>query len=160
MLKARNVATLLALTSLAVFPACSMFGGDNSRTQASRNPRQGYASTQQNYPSPQSPELTQGMIRQVQDRLQQEGLYRGRVDGIWGPATESAVHSYQQQHNLNTTGKLDVDTLAALNLGTNPNYGSTQPQPPRQQHGSSSNPPPTTNPPASDATQPAPTGPR
>jgi peptidoglycan hydrolase-like protein with peptidoglycan-binding domain len=159
-IKGRNVPTLLVLSGIAVLPACSMFGGDSSRGQASRATTPRPASAQQDYPSPQSPELTQDMIRQVQERLQQQGMYRGRLDGVWGPATGSAVRSYQEQHNLNATGKLDVPTLASLNLGTNPNYGSTQQQPPGNQYGSSSNAPPNTNPPPGDATQPAPTGTR
>ena len=81
------------------------------------------------------------MTQQVQERLQQQGIYRGRVDGVWGPGTESAVRSYQQQHNLNATGKLDVDTLSSLELGTNPNYGSAQ-QPGDQRYGSNTNAPP------------------
>jgi len=156
----RKVATLVALAGVAVLPACSMFGGN--RTQASRasSPSQGYASTQQNYPSPQSPELTQDTLKQVQERLQQQGMYHGRIDGVWGRGTEAAVRSYQQQHNLNASGKLDVDTLASLNLGTNQNYGAAPQQPPGQQYGSSTNPPANTSLPANNATQPDQSGPR
>jgi peptidoglycan hydrolase-like protein with peptidoglycan-binding domain len=137
MTKVRNAATLLALCSIAVLPACSMFGGNN-RTQTSRStyPTQSSAATQQ------SSELSQDMIQRVQGRLQQQGMYRGNVDGVWGPGTESAVHSYQQQHNLSATGRLDADTLAALNLGPNQNYGNAQPQP-NDQHYGSNNPRPT-----------------
>ncbi len=107
MTKVRNVATLLTLCGVAALPACSMFGGN----QASRSSYPSYASASQ------SPQLSQDMIQQVQGRLQQQGVYHGNVDGVWGPGTKSAVRSYQQQHNLNATGKLDVDTLASLNLG-------------------------------------------
>ncbi len=69
--------------------------------------------------------MSQDTIRQVQQNLQQAGLYRSRVDGVWGPATEAAVRSFQQQHNLNATGQLDTDTLSAMNLNNNnQNYGS------------------------------------
>lgn len=95
MIKVRNFAALLAISSVAVLPACSMFGGNQGR-QTSRA-----SSPSQSYPSPQSQELTQDTTQQVQERLQQQGIYRGHVDGVWGPGTEAAVRSYQQQHNLN-----------------------------------------------------------
>ena len=140
MIKVRNMAALLAIAGVAALPACSMFGGNQGRqTSRTSYPSQGY-------PSPQSPELTQETTQQVQERLQQQGIYHGRVDGMWGPGTESAVRSYQQQHSLNATGKLDVDTLSSLKLGTNQNYGSAQ-QPDDQRYGSNYNPPPDTNPP-------------
>ena len=79
-----------------------------------------------------STELTPDMIRSVQQTLAQDGSYRGRIDGVWGPQTEAAVRDYQQQHNLNPSGRLDRDTLAAMNLA------STQgnPQERHQQYGS------------------------
>lgn len=88
MTKVRNVATLLALCGVAALPACSMFGGN----QSSRSSYPSYASTP-TYTAPQSPGLSQDMIQQVQGRLQQQGLYHGSVDGVWGPGTESAVRS-------------------------------------------------------------------
>lgn len=135
MFKYRNVATLLAISTLAALPACSMFGGGRSNEQAS-SPRQSYASSSpsstygsssssgqpgSNYSngsaSGQQPELSQDTTRQVQQELQQDGMYKGRVDGVWGPQTQSAVRQYQQQHNLSTSGQLDSQTLASLNVG-------------------------------------------
>ena len=134
MTKVRNVATLLALCGVAALPACSMFGGNHAS-------RSSYPS---NASAPQSPQLSQDMIQQVQGRLQQQGIYHENVDGVWGPGTKFAVRSYQQQHNLNATGKLDVDTLASLNLGTNQSNQRSN----DQRYGSNYNPPPNTNPPA------------
>jgi peptidoglycan hydrolase-like protein with peptidoglycan-binding domain len=146
MTRTRHVATLVALCGVAALPACSMFGGNN-RSQATRSsyPSQSYAAAQA------SPDLSQDMIQKVQGRLQQEDVYRGNTDGVWGSATESAVRSYQQRHNLNATGKLDWDTLAALNLGPNQNYGSAQQPPNDQRVGGNDNPPPN-NPPPPDNT--------
>lgn len=153
MIKARNVATLLALCSVAALPACSMFGGGDNR-QASRAsyPSQSYASAQPGYAMPQTPELTPDLTRQVQERLQQDGLYRGGVDGVWGPGTEAAMRSYQQQHNLSPTGKIDADTLASLNLGTSQKYGSAQQG---QRYGSNYNPPPPNNAQPNNTNQPS-----
>jgi len=143
MIKVRNVAALLALSSVAALPACSVFEGGSNSSPASRA----------SYSSPQSPALSQDMIQQMQARLQQAGTYSGRIDGLWGPATEAAVRSYQQQHNLNATGQLDGDTLASLNLGgTNQNYGNAQPTTPGR--GSNDATAANTNTPSSNATQP------
>jgi peptidoglycan hydrolase-like protein with peptidoglycan-binding domain len=143
MIKVRNLGLLLALSSVAVLPACSMFGGnDNSRSSSAASPSQGYASAQQpNYSSQQQAmeqqPLTPDTIRQVQQTLQQQGMYRGRLDGVWGPATQAAVRSYQQRNNLNASGQLDQQTLASMNMGNNQNYGSnsTGPQPTNQANG-------------------------
>lgn len=142
MFKVRNLATLLALSSVAVLPACSMFGGGDNDRQASRAsyPSQSYASAQPVAPTTQAVPMSQDTVRQVQQALQQAGLYRARVDGVWGPATEAAVRSYQQKHNLNASGELDADTLASLNLGSNQNYGNNA-QPSDQRYGSNNNAP-------------------
>jgi peptidoglycan hydrolase-like protein with peptidoglycan-binding domain len=113
----RNFAALLALFSLALLPACSMFGGDHSQTSST------------SYTLPQSSAMSPQMVQQVQQKLQQQGMYNGQIDGVWGPATQTAVRTYQQQHNLSATGQLDADTLASLNLGTSQNYGSNSPPP-------------------------------
>lgn len=116
MIKFRNVAALLALASVAALPACATYGDGYYSSQ----PGGAYAS--------RSPALSQDMVRQVQARLQQAGTYSGSIDGLWGPQTEAAVRSYQQQRNLNATGQLDGDTLASLNLGgTNQNSGNMPP---------------------------------
>jgi peptidoglycan hydrolase-like protein with peptidoglycan-binding domain len=139
MIKTRNLAALLALSSVAVLPACSWFDG-GSRSSRVGSPTRSYAATP-NYnatPQAQTTELTPDMIRNVQQTLQQDGSYHGRVDGVWGPSTQAAVRGYQQQHNLNATGQLDQDTLAAMNLGGQNNAA----QPPNQRYGSNYNPPP------------------
>ncbi|MGE0226125.1 MAG: peptidoglycan-binding protein [Acetobacteraceae bacterium] len=61
--------------------------------------------------------VSQDMLATLQRRLQQRGFYRqGSVDGLWGPETENALGNFQQQNNLRATGKLDAQTLAALDL--------------------------------------------
>ena len=116
MIRFRNVAAMLALSSVAALPACSMFGGGTNSSQSS------------SASASRPPALSQDMVQQLQTRLQQAGNYNGSIDGLWGPATEAGVRSYQQQHNLNATGQLDGDTLASLNLGgTNQTLGTAQP---------------------------------
>jgi len=153
MIKFRNVAALLALSSVVALPACSMFGGGSNSSQSS------------SASASRPPALSHDMVQQVQTRLQRAGNYNGSIDGLWGPATEAGVRSYQQQHNLNATGQLDGDTLASLNLGgTNQTVGTAQPaaspmpvasaQPTSQVSGASSTVPTNTPMAPSTATQP------
>jgi peptidoglycan hydrolase-like protein with peptidoglycan-binding domain len=58
---------------------------------------------------------TRDQIKGVQGRLARDGFYRGRVDGVWGPATADAVSKYQAAHNLAVTGKLNTETLDSFN---------------------------------------------
>jgi peptidoglycan hydrolase-like protein with peptidoglycan-binding domain len=100
MTKLHVAAALLAFGSLAALPACT------SPSYSSAPPVQAAA----------NPELSPGMVRQVQTALQQQGVYNGAIDGIWGPQTQAAVQSFQQSHSLRATGQLSSATLAALNL--------------------------------------------
>jgi peptidoglycan hydrolase-like protein with peptidoglycan-binding domain len=141
MMKVRNLAALLTVAAL---PACSMFGGDKDRSSRAAAPTQTAAVTPaQPAPPPatQAP-LTADTIRSVQQTLKQQNLYRGRVDGVWGPATEAAVRSYQQQHNLNASGQLDPQTLGAMNLTASNNPPPDQTNPPPAPPNNNVNPPP------------------
>ena len=53
---------------------------------------------------------------QVQQKLQDEKLYSGTIDGIMGPATWKALMKFQSKSRLSETGKLDQVTMEALGL--------------------------------------------
>jgi N-acetylmuramoyl-L-alanine amidase len=53
-------------------------------------------------------------IRDAQQRLQALGLYRGSVDGMWGPETQVATERFQRNRGLAHTAILDRKTVAAL----------------------------------------------
>ena len=153
----RTLAALLALSGLAALPACSMFGGGSSNTSrpsaaTTSAPSSGYtASPNYNAGAPagtmQSAELTPDTIRGVQQTLQQDGMYRGRVDGVWGPGTQAGVRSFQEQHNLDATGKLDQSTLSAMNIGSSQNSAPGSDSAPNYSPppGANNNPPPDAN---------------
>lgn len=67
-----------------------------------------------------------GVVQQVQLVLQQQGTYSGSVDGVWGPATQEAVRSYQQAHRLASSGQIDSSTLASLSIGQKPTAETEQ----------------------------------
>src|SRR5918995_1142309 len=60
----------------------------------------------------QSP--TPAEIQRVQARLKAVGLDPGPLDGTWGPQTEAALRTYQQQRGLPVSGQLDAATLQVL----------------------------------------------
>ena len=93
----------IAITLLAGLGACSNIMGSSNST-----PRP-VAMAQ--------PTVAPDMVRQVQSKLRDSGYYKqGAVDGVWGSGTETAVRSFQKDHNLGSSGQLDVPTLEALNV--------------------------------------------
>ncbi len=54
--------------------------------------------------------------RAIQKKL--TGFFAGKADGVLGTKTEKSIKNYQSAHpKLNVTGKLDVATFKALNIG-------------------------------------------
>jgi peptidoglycan hydrolase-like protein with peptidoglycan-binding domain len=53
-------------------------------------------------------------IRQTQHLLAYHGLYKGAVDGLWGPITEQAVRKFQSAFGLEVDGIVGVATEEAL----------------------------------------------
>jgi peptidoglycan hydrolase-like protein with peptidoglycan-binding domain len=45
-----------------------------------------------------------------------QGFYRDEIDGRYGPAMNFALRNYQARFGLRPSGRLDVETLAALSL--------------------------------------------
>jgi len=60
----------------------------------------------------------QSGVSEVQARsaLQQQGYYRGGVDGMLGPYTREALANYQRHHGLYVTSVIDRPTLEALGM--------------------------------------------
>lgn len=71
-------------------------------------------------------------VRELQQKLKDEGFDPGKVDGWYGPDTTRAVKEYQRANNLTPDGDAGPQTLAKLGMSA----GSTQPtnsQPSAQQ---------------------------
>jgi peptidoglycan hydrolase-like protein with peptidoglycan-binding domain len=62
------------------------------------------------------PGMQRNVIVSAQIALARHGLYRERIDGIYGPAMELSLRAFQAQMRLPVTGRLDLETLAALRL--------------------------------------------
>ena len=61
-------------------------------------------------------ELQEDTIAAAQRILQRERVYRGEVDGLAGQMTSEALFNFQEKYAMRPTGRLDLDTLARMNL--------------------------------------------
>jgi peptidoglycan hydrolase-like protein with peptidoglycan-binding domain len=62
------------------------------------------------------PDVLQNVIVRAQKRLAKIDLYRGEITGVYGPDLEFSLRAYQSRVGLRPTGRLDLETLAALEL--------------------------------------------
>ncbi|MEB3179733.1 MAG: peptidoglycan-binding domain-containing protein [Nostocaceae cyanobacterium] len=53
-------------------------------------------------------------VRDLQTFLQQQGVYNGQIDGIYGPQTAAAVASFQRSRNLTADGIAGRQTWQAV----------------------------------------------
>jgi len=62
------------------------------------------------------PQAQQDIVSRAQIILMRQGFYRDEIDGLYGPAMNFALRNYQTRFGLAPSGRLDVETLAALSL--------------------------------------------
>ena len=62
-------------------------------------------------------------VRQIQQKLQQLGLYTGSVDGVYGTATQKAVRQFQKNCGITADGIAGPKTLLYLGLGKSSSVG-------------------------------------
>jgi hypothetical protein len=53
-------------------------------------------------------------VRQIQEKLQAMGIYRGPLDGVFGGGTEAAVKLFQEKNGLDTDGIVGSQSWQAL----------------------------------------------
>lgn len=63
-----------------------------------------------------SPRPFDQIVADVQSVLQEQGYYRGEVDGLVGPLTQEALAAYQSNAGLEQTAAIDQPTLESLGL--------------------------------------------
>ncbi|HYG91350.1 MAG TPA: peptidoglycan-binding domain-containing protein [Azospirillum sp.] len=86
-------------------------GDDSSTRSGSTNARSSDRSASGGSAQALSPQR----VRTIQQALNDQGSSID-VDGVWGPDTRRALRDFQQSKGLSATGRLDRDTVAALNL--------------------------------------------
>jgi peptidoglycan hydrolase-like protein with peptidoglycan-binding domain len=62
------------------------------------------------------PDVQHDVIVKAQKRLARRGLFHNEIDGAYGPNLQFSLRAYQSRVGLPTTGRLDLETLAALEL--------------------------------------------
>lgn len=78
---------------------------------------QGYSAFFSGTPYANAPQEVQfDIMRKAQKELRRQGFYTGEADGVPGEYTSKAVNAYQDRMRLPRTGRLDLQTLADLNL--------------------------------------------
>jgi peptidoglycan hydrolase-like protein with peptidoglycan-binding domain len=60
--------------------------------------------------------VQRNVVRSAQIALARRGLYHEEINGAFGPAMEFSLRAYQARTQLPVTGRLDLETLAALQL--------------------------------------------
>lgn len=68
---------------------------------------------------------SQSQVQQAQEQLKSAGLYRGSVDGVMGPETQTALMKFQREQGLPETAQLDQQTMQRLGGGSG--TGATSP---------------------------------
>ncbi len=63
-----------------------------------------------------SPRPFDQIVADVQSVLQEQGYYRGEVDGLVGPLTQEALAAYQSAQGLEPTAAIDQPTLESLGV--------------------------------------------
>jgi len=61
---------------------------------------------------------TREQVMEAQRGLAAAKMYRGKIDGVLGRETETAIREYQRVHQLTVNGQLSDDLLAHLKAGT------------------------------------------
>jgi len=79
------------------------------------------------------PVVQRNVVLSAQIVLARRGLYHEEVNGLYGSAMEFSLRAYQARSRLPVTGRLDLQTLAALQLLRGPMFYPPRrgrPQPP------------------------------
>jgi Putative peptidoglycan binding domain len=68
-----------------------------------------------------SPRMTRGItddatVAAVQRRLARGGYYHGRIDGVIGPGTRSAIRAFESNNGLPVDGVIDRQLLRTMGL--------------------------------------------
>jgi peptidoglycan hydrolase-like protein with peptidoglycan-binding domain len=64
-------------------------------------------------------------IKQVQQKLKDQGHNVGPIDGIMGPKTQAGLKEFQSAKGLKDSGQLDRETMAALGLSGSASAGGS-----------------------------------
>jgi peptidoglycan hydrolase-like protein with peptidoglycan-binding domain len=72
--------------------------------------------------------LSRQQIKTAQQQLKSDGLYKGKVDGSFGPRTRMAVERFEQRNGLQRTATLNRQTFNRLTGKQAVGVGSSMPK--------------------------------
>lgn len=104
-------AVVVSMTVIAILPG-SLFG-PVIRLASSELGKERFPPVR---PERRSPALDPRFVRDAQRALHDLGYEPGPIDGILGMRTRAALVRYQQAKGLPTTGWLDTETMARLDI--------------------------------------------
>jgi peptidoglycan hydrolase-like protein with peptidoglycan-binding domain len=88
--------------------------------------------------------VSRAEIRDIQQKLQADNFYHGKIDGMMGPRTRRALAEYQKQNGLRVTANLDRQTrdslLGTMGTATPPTQKPGRTMPPPSQGGTAAPP--------------------
>ena len=109
------------------------YAGKTSARQAPSSTKSSSRYARGRTPAPARPrgqsEPSPDRYREIQQALQQKGYFDGEPTGRWDAGSMEALKRFQQDQNLNASGKLDSLSLIALGLGPQRNNSSAQARP-------------------------------
>ena len=108
------VSRAFLITSAALLIPCSVIA---ATPFTSNHPEEAYPD---NIPPLASPGPNSEFIKQVQQKLHQQGFDAGPVNGDFGAKTQAALAQFQLSRVLPASGALDDQTLAELGVSRNP----------------------------------------
>ena len=127
----KRMPLFIAVAALASAPAWANDNAAQSQGDQQSAPQAQASQSGQSRSGQQQSESKQ-TVKQAQEKLSAAGYEVGQPDGIMGPKTQAAIKKLQQDKQLNATGQLDQETLAALGVseessstGSSSSAGST-----------------------------------
>jgi len=117
----RTLALVAAMTALTLSPSV-LAAQSSANQQPASKPATSHASDTAKKASTSATATsttkqaswTKEEVKEAQEGLAKEGLYKGKVDGTFNADTHKALKEYQKKNKMPVTGQLDDNVLAKL----------------------------------------------
>lgn len=100
-----------AVAGATAFSMSALAGGQQHQSQSGASQGASSESASPQSQAGQNPEL----VKKAQEKLSAAGHEAGPADGKMGPKTQAALKEFQESKGLEASGRLDQETIAALN---------------------------------------------
>ncbi len=107
---AKKTAPARPATTTARKTAPAKKGPATHATARKGKPRPAPRAASQRQPAPER-------YKEIQEALAKRGYFQGSPDGVWGASSVDAMRRFQEEQNLDASGKINSLSLIALGLG-------------------------------------------